>query len=112
MQRTIEETGRRRRLQHAFNEEHGITPQTIRRTRADILQTTSVLERVKQAEAAAERPRRDYSAGAAEDAVEDMVAELERQMNEAAAALEFEKAAGLRDEIARLKEQDSDRRAG
>ena len=111
MQRTIEETGRRRRLQQAFNEEHGITPQTIRRTRADILQTTSVLERVKQAEAAAERPRRDYSA-AAEDAVEDMVAELERQMNEAAAALEFEKAAGLRDEIARLKEQDSDRRAG
>ena len=111
MQRTIEETGRRRRLQQAFNEEHGITPQTIRRTRADILQTTSVLERVKQAEAAAERPRRDYSA-AAEDAVEDLVAELERQMNEAAAALEFEKAAGLRDEIARLKEQDSDRRAG
>ena len=112
MQRTIEETGRRRQLQQAFNEEHGITPQTIRRTRADILQATSVLESVKQAEAAAERPRAEYSAAAAEEAVEDLVAELERQMNEAAAALEFEKAAGLRDEIARLREQDRDRRAG
>ena len=112
MERTIEETERRRRLQQAFNEKHGITPQTIRRTREDILQTTSVLESVKQAEAAAERPRADYSAAAAEDAVEDMVAELERQMNEAAEALEFEKAAGLRDEIARLREQDRDRRAG
>ena len=112
MQRTIEETGRRRELQQAFNEEHGITPQTIRRTRADILQATSVLESVKQAEAAAERPRAEYSAAAAEDAVEDLAAELERQMNEAAAALEFEKAAGLRDEIARLREQDGDRRAG
>ena len=112
MQRTIEETGRRRELQQAFNEEHGITPQTIRRTRADILQATSVLESVKQAEAAAERPRAEYSAAAAEDAVEDLAADLERQMNEAAAALEFEKAAGLRDEIARLREQDGDRRAG
>ena len=111
MQRTIEETGRRRRLQQAHNEEHGITPRTIRRTRADILQTTSVLESVKQAEATAERPRADYST-AAEDAVEDMVAELERQMNEAAGALEFERAAGLRDEIARLREQERDRRAG
>ncbi|MCY3735128.1 MAG: excinuclease ABC subunit UvrB [Gemmatimonadaceae bacterium] len=112
MRGTIEETGRRRRLQEAFNKEHGITPQTIQRTRADILQATSVLESVKQAEAAAERPGRDYSAAAAEDAVEDMVAELERQMNEAATALEFEKAAALRDEITRLKEQDQDRRAG
>ncbi len=111
MRGTIEETGRRRRLQQAFNEEHGITPQTIQRTRADILQATSVLESVKQAEAA-ERPRRDYSAAAAEDAAEDMVAELERQMNEAATALEFEKAAALRDEITRLKEQGQDRRAG
>ena len=111
MRGTTEETERRRRLQQAFNKEHGITPQTIQRTRADILQATSVLESVKQAEAAAERPR-DHSA--AEDAVEDMVAELERQMNEAAAALEFEKAAALRDEITRLKEQgqDQDRRAG
>ncbi len=40
------------------------------------------------------------------------MAELERQMNEAATALEFEKAAALRDEITRLKEQDQDRRAG
>ena len=112
MERTIEETDRRRCLQEAFNKEHGITPQTIRRTREDILQTTSVLESVKQAEAAAERPRTAYSASAAEDAVEDMVAELERQMQEAAESLEFEKAAALRDEIARLREQDRDRRAG
>ena len=111
MRGTTEETERRRQLQQAFNKEHGITPQTIQRTRADILQATSVLESVKQAEAAAERPR-DHSA--AEDALEDMVAELECQMNEAAAALEFEKAAALRDEITRLKEQgqDQDRRAG
>ena len=106
IQRTIDETTRRRLIQTAYNEEHGITPQTILRSREDIIQATSVLESVKRGDKVAERPAVDYSAAASAEAMQDMIAEMEKQMNEAAAALEFEKAANLRDEIGRLRAQD------
>ncbi len=97
MQKTIDETDRRREIQTAYNEKHGITPQTILRSREDILQATSVLESVKRVDKVAERPAVDYHAVASAEAMEEMIAEMEKQMNEAAAALEFEKAANLRD---------------
>jgi len=106
MQRTIDETTRRRLIQSAYNEEHGITPQTILRSREDIIQATSVLESVKRGDMVAERPAVDYGAAVSAEAMQDMIAEMEKQMNEAAAALEFEKAANLRDEIGRLRAQD------
>ena len=105
MRRTIDETTRRRLIQTAYNEEHGITPQTILRSREDIIQATSVLESVKRGDKVAECPAVDYGAAASAEAMQDMIAEMEKQMNEAAAALEFEKAANLRDEIGRLRAQ-------
>ena len=106
MRRTIDETDRRRSIQIAHNEEHGITPQTILRSREDIIQATSVLESVRQVDKVAEKPAVEYNAASAE-AMQDMIAEMEKQMNEAAAALEFEKAANLRDEIGRLRAQNA-----
>ena len=105
MQRTITETDRRRRLQQQYNEEHGIVPQTILRSAEDILQTTSVLEHAREdkTEEVGESTA-DLGASREGDAGE-LLAELEKRMAEAAAALEFEKAALLRDEISRLREE-------
>ena len=104
MQRAIAETDRRRQIQEAYNQEHGIVPKTIYRTREEIMQATSVLERANhQPESlAAERAATDY--GEAENLV-DLISELEKQMRGAAARLDFETAAALRDEVGRLRQQ-------
>ncbi len=102
MQRAIDETNRRRDKQQAFNAEHGIVPETIYRSREEILQASSVLESVRGAagSAVAEEP----VAYDGSENVEELLADLEKQMKSAAANLDFEKAAHLRDEITRLKE--------
>ena len=105
MQRTIDETDRRRTIQVAHNEKHGITPQTILRSREEIMQATSVLEQVKRVTPMEEPLTMDIGAMASAEAMADMIEEMEKQMNKAAAELEFEKAANLRDEINRLREQ-------
>ena len=100
MQRAIDETNRRRALQEDYNIIHGITPETLYKTREEILQTTAVAD-----EKAEELPM------VAEESPEyldgtnrlDIIEELTRKMGEAAENLEFEKAAQYRDEIARLK---------
>ena len=103
MQRAIDETYRRRHKQEAYNAEHAIVPETIYRSREEIIQATSVLESVRGVapELAAE-PTIDYQE--VEDQ-EELLADLEQQMKAAAANLDFEKAAHLRDEITRIKEQ-------
>ena len=103
MQRAIDETYRRRHKQEAYNAEHAIVPETIYRSREEIIQATSVLESVRglAPELAAE-PTINYQE--IEDQ-EELLADLEQQMKAAAANLEFEKAANLRDEITRIKEQ-------
>ena len=103
MQKAMDETYRRRHKQEAYNAEYAIVPETIYRSREEILQATSVLESVRGVapELAAE-PTVDYRE--IEDQAE-LLADLEQQMKAAAANLEFEKAAHLRDEITRLKEQ-------
>ena len=103
MQRTIDETNRRRAKQEAYNAERGIVPETIYRSKQEIIRAASVLENVRGAtpEFVAE-PKVGY------DEVEneqELLADLEKQMKVAATNLEFEKAAHLRDEIARLKER-------
>ncbi|MCX7931613.1 MAG: excinuclease ABC subunit UvrB [Rhodovarius sp.] len=98
LRRALEETDRRRRKQLAWNEAHGITPQTIRREIADVLKDVSQGDYVT-IPALAEDP-------AAEFVGKDLratIAELERRMRAAAADLEFEEAARLRDEIRRLE---------
>ena len=105
MQRAMDETERRRNIQEAYNQDHGIVPETIYRSREEILQTTSVLERVKGAEVpTVGEPVPDC--GDVTD-VEELVAELEKQMKSAASGLDFEKAAHLRDEINRLRAESS-----
>ena len=103
MQKAIDETYRRRHKQEAYNAEHAIVPETIYRSREEIIQATSVLESVRglAPELAAE-PTINYQE--IEDQ-EELLADLEQQMKAAAANLEFEKAAHLRDEITRIKEQ-------
>ncbi len=103
MQKAIDETYRRRRKQEAYNAEHAIVPKTIYRSREEIIQATSVLESVRGVapELAAE-PTVNYQE--IEDQ-EELLSDLEQQMKAAAANLEFEKAAHLRDEITRIKEQ-------
>ena len=103
MQRAIDETYRRRDKQEAYNAEHAIVPETIYRSREEIIQATSVLESVRglAPELAAE-PTINYQE--IEDQ-EELLADLEQQMKAAAANLDFEKAAHLRDEITRIKEQ-------
>ena len=103
MQKAMDETSRRRVKQQAFNDEHGIVPKTVYRSREEIMQASSVLENVRGAtpDLVAE-PNVSYG-GREND--EELLAELEKQMKAAAVNLEFEKAAHLRDEIAQLKER-------
>jgi excinuclease ABC subunit B len=97
----IEETDRRRNKQRAWNEAHGITPQSIRKQIAHVLQSVFEQDYVTVAPIA--------DAGAAEFVGKDLkatIAELEKRMRAAAADLEFEEAARLRDEIKRLEALD------
>ena len=103
MQKAIDETYRRRHKQEAYNAEYAILPETIYRSREEIIQATSVLESVRGvAPELVTEPTINYQE--IEDQ-EELLADLEQQMKAAAANLEFEKAAHLRDEITRLKEQ-------
>ncbi|MFZ1932393.1 MAG: excinuclease ABC subunit UvrB [Thermoguttaceae bacterium] len=97
MQRAIEETRRRRVMQEAYNAEHGITPETIRKSiRAGI-----------EAEAAA-HVQSNAAVGFREESqyiTEEYLAELQAEMLAAAEELEFERAAALRDRIAQMRQQ-------
>jgi len=95
MQKAIDETNRRRTMQLAYNQEHGITPETIRK---EIRK--SLTEQIKAEHIAREAIR----LGDAEYDKVEMAAQIEREMFEAAEALDFERAATLRDQLRRLKE--------
>jgi excinuclease ABC subunit B len=113
MQRAISETNRRRMLQQAYNEEHGIDPQSIRKAVTDILALIRGPEegapvpgsdRRRRRPGEREKIKRDYeSMGAGE--LERLILTLEEEMHEASADLRFEYAARLRDEIADLKRE-------
>ncbi len=101
MKKAIEETNRRRQIQRKYNEEHGITPQSIQKNIDEVL--TSVYE----------RDYVDYTGLAEEKDIylspekrQKRMAELETLMKEAARNLEFEKAAKYRDELQRLKKRE------
>src|SRR4029079_14418091 len=96
----LHETGRRRDAQLAYNAEHGITPQTIRKSVEDVMRITSVADARYDEEEDAARHRGGPNADATPpapllaraDAVGTM-AQIEREMLQAARALEFERAA-------------------
>ena len=106
MERAMAETNRRREKQEAYNAEHGITPASIKKGIADILD--SVYER-DHVLVATGRGSGLSAAGGFEDAAtighnfEAVIADLQTRMREAAADLNFEEAARLRDEIKRLR---------
>lgn len=99
MRRAIDETARRRELQIAFNEEHGITPQTIQKSISDITDHMNEegFESAEQVNAAlAEMSRSE---------VLRVIASLEEEMRSASTAMDFESAASLRDQVVKLRMQ-------
>ncbi|MCR4439764.1 MAG: excinuclease ABC subunit UvrB [bacterium] len=106
MQRAIEETNRRRLMQQQYNEEHGITPTTIYKSVEDVLGATRVADAKGSKWArAAERTQSLAARWRRMTPVEreQLIAQLEAEMMEAARRLEFERAAELRDQIDALQ---------
>jgi excinuclease ABC subunit B len=97
MQRTIDETARRRHLQEEYNREHGITPETIKKA----IHAGIEAEAAAHAEANAKVGRTDET----QYVTEEYIAELEAEMYAAAEEMEFERAATIRDRIGQLREQ-------
>jgi excinuclease ABC subunit B len=100
MERAIAETNRRRTVQLEYNEKHGITPQTVIKAIRDLITADYVAEE-----------KTGYKVGSVSkvaetmglDQIIDVIGSLEKQMKEASKALDFERAAQLRDEIAELR---------
>ena len=96
MQAALEETERRRRLQQSYNEEHGITPQTIRKAVRELI---SISRTVAKEEVRFEKDPESMDL----KELEKLVAEVQKKMKKAAADLDFETAAELRDKMLELK---------
>jgi excinuclease ABC subunit B len=105
MQRAMDETERRREKQLAYNEEHGITPQSVKANIADILDSVYERDHVRADISGAKGVAADEGALIGAN-LEAHLKALETQMRDAAADLDFETAARLRDEIKRLKAQE------
>ena len=97
MKKAISETERRRAIQIAYNEEHGITPQTIKKSVRDLI---SISKKVAAEELKMEKDPESMS----EKELEKLIKDLEKQMKKAAAELNFEAAAELRDKLIELKQ--------
>jgi excinuclease ABC subunit B len=111
MQRAISETNRRRGLQQAYNIEHGINPETVRKAVTDILaylrpRTGAPLpDKERRRETEADRKRRLELAELPGDELERLIRTLEEEMTDASGELRFEYAARLRDEIKDLRRE-------
>ena len=90
MEKAISETNRRRKIQQEYNEKHGITPQTIKKSVREVIKATIV-----------EDVSAKYNIGK-DETIEDIINKLTDEMLKAAANMEFEKAAELRDKIKEL----------
>ena len=91
MEKAITETNRRRKIQEEYNESHGITPQTIRKSVRDVIKATIV-----------EDLQSEYGINK-DESVEDIISRLTDEMLKHAQSMEFEKAAELRDKIKELE---------
>ncbi len=98
MRQAMDETQRRREIQMAYNEEHGITPTTIKKSVRDLI---SISKKVAAEEMRMEKDPESMS----RKEMEKLIKELEKQMRRAAADLNFEAAAKLRDKMTELKKQ-------
>jgi len=100
MHRAIDETNRRREIQRAYNQRHGIIPQTVQKGIRDLIRAEAIMPEEKGKPKAQKRAQPRTPAD-----LQAVIAELEQEMRAAAAALNFERAAELRDEILQLKQQ-------
>ena len=94
MEYAIKETNRRREIQAKYNEEHGITPKSIKKDVREIVQVTQMVAEEKV----------EYKLEVNEENRDKIIAKLTKDMQKAAKELDFEKAASLRDEIRRIVE--------
>jgi len=99
MQKAMDETARRREIQMAYNKEHGITPQTIKKEIRDLISIT----KTNEAEVAEDTV--NYSAMNKKER-QEAIKKLQKQMHEAAELLDFELAAQIRDMVLELKSMD------
>ena len=103
MARAIEETERRRGIQMAYNEKHGITPQPIQRRNSNSI--LSFLEVSRRLSAQELEVAYDHKEDLPLEDIPELIGQLEKQMKEAAKNLEFEEAAKYRDRIKTLRDQ-------
>ncbi|MDZ7767402.1 MAG: helicase-related protein [Melioribacteraceae bacterium] len=107
MKKTIDETNRRRKIQLQYNKEHGITPQTILKSREQIMSGTSIADIRKKDklkdEASFTKVAEPVIKYMTQDQRKELIEQMRDEMRIAAKDLEFEKAASLRDEIAKLE---------
>ena len=98
MKNAIRETERRRKVQMSYNEEHGITPQTVKKAVRDLI---SISKKVAAEELQMEKDPESMS----KSELEKMIKDMTKQMKKAAAELNFEMAAQVRDKLVELKKQ-------
>lgn len=98
MKTAIDETARRRQIQMKYNEEHGITPQTIKKAVRDLI---SISKTIAREEVEFEKDPESMS----REELEKLIGSIQKQMKKAAADLNFEAAAELRDKMVELKKQ-------
>ena len=96
MRKAIDETNRRRSIQNAYNEEHGITPTTIKKAVRDVI---SISKKVEETKDTLTKDPESMS----ENELKKVIATTEKQMRKAAAELDFETAMELRDSLAELR---------
>ena len=96
MKAAIDETGRRRQIQQKYNEEHGITPASVRKSIRSVIEATHAAEDedIYKGKKAAEMTKKELT---------DYIKKLEAEMKQAASDLQFERAASLRDQIFEYK---------
>ena len=97
MRNAIDETNRRRSIQQRYNEEHGITPQTIKKAVRDLIRISKKVEETENGDI-----QKDAESMSRKE-LEQLVEKIKRKMNTAAAELNFELAASLRDQMLEIK---------
>ena len=101
MREALDETNRRREIQMKYNEEHGITPQTIKKAVRDLISISRVIAKEEV------RFEKDPESMTKKE-LEKLIGEIQKKMQKAAADLNFEAAAELRDKMLELKKQLND----
>ena len=101
MREALDETNRRREIQMKYNEEHGITPQTIKKAVRDLISISKVIAKEEV------RFEKDPESMTKKE-LEKLIGDIQKKMQKAAADLNFEAAAELRDKMLELKKQLND----